>query len=526
MDGKSIYEITNTENFQEGKIKVVKSEATTFALVKSNGRFYAFKHSCPHHGANFKDGIISGKTIICPWHHAHFDLETGEMLEPPGPESLEMFHVFEKDGRIYVDLFSAKKPEAVPVGKTYSANPAYVIIGAGAAGAAAAETLRKNDFNGRIILISKEETEYYDRTLLSKEFLSEGKTLNRIPVRSGEFYRESGIERVTGDVEALDIKSRKVICEDGSEIFFDKLLIATGGVPFRPQFPGNDSENVYTLRSLPDAEKIRQAAERCSKAVIIGASFIGMECAASLRKLGLDITVTAIENLPFENVLGKEVGKSILKDHEAHGVEFHMGQTVKRIFNKKSNVMVELANGTILEGGFAILGTGVRPATAFIDSSMLERDGSLKVDANMHVMKAPENIFAAGDIASFPYKGQGNHIRVEHWRVAEQLGICAAKNMCGQKCGFDGIPLFWTDQFDINLCYVGYSTFHNEVFVDGNPEEDFIAFYVKGNKIESAAGKWRDADMCAIEERMKKGNMPSADKIKSGFREWQDFSSC
>lgn len=524
MPEENIYRISNSGEFQEGKIKFIESDTATFAIVKSNGKFYAFKHECPHHGANFKDGITNGKSVICPWHHANFDIESGAMIEPPGPEALEVFPVIEKNGELYINLSSVKKIDVFSKEVNYSNRPIHAIIGAGAAGATAAETLRKNGFEGKIILISREETEYYDRTLLSKEFLFGGDDFKRIPVRNSEFYKKAGIERLTGEVKKLDTAASKIIFMDGNEIHFDKLLIASGGIPVKPPIPGIDDDNIYTLRSLADAKKIKQAAQKYSKVVIVGASFIGMECAASLRKRGLDVTVIAIESVPFEHVLGVVLGKNIQKLHENKGVRFYLGHSIKKFSHENDNVLVELEDGTIIEGGFVILGTGVRPATGFLEPSILENDGSLKVDSFMHVLKAPENIFAAGDIATFPYKTQGNHIRVEHWRVAEQLGICAAKNMQGIKCEIKNIPLFWTDQFHMNLCYVGYTRGWDEIIIDGKLEKDFIAFYIKDNKVQAAAGKWRDADMCAIEECMKMGTMPSVDKIKNGFIQWQEFN--
>ena len=249
--------------------------------------------------------------------------------------------------------------------------------------------------------------------------------------------------------------------------------------------------------------------------MIIGASFIGLETADSFRHRGLDVMVVAPEAVPFEHVFGSEIGNLFLQLHEENGVQFKLKQTVSRFEGSGNIKKVVLGNGDRVDADLVVVGIGVKPATDFGESIVLEKDGSIKVDQYFH---AGNDIYAAGDIATFPYWYSGSDTRIEHWRTAEQQGRIAAHNMAGNEITFRSIPFFWTVQAGLTLRYVGHAKAWDGIVVNGSiTDKDFIAYYVKNNKVQAAAGCNRDRQMAAIEELMRLRRMPPPDSLKSGL---------
>jgi apoptosis-inducing factor 3 len=277
---------------------------------------------------------------------------------------------------------------------------------------------------------------------------------------------------------------------------YDAALIATGGEVIVPDFPGAKLQNVFTLRSRTDAEAIIAAATKATKAVVIGASFIGMEVAAALRERGLAVTVVAGERAPFEKQLGLSVGNVFRKIHEENGGEFRFGATVKRLTGEGKLAAVELENGECLPADLVVAGIGVRPATDFVKALTRKEDHGLVVDAHLRVK---DGLYAAGDIAAFPNYGDGPLIRVEHWRVAEQQGRVAALNMLGKSERYSAVPYFWTVPYMIKLEYVGHAKGDDEMVVRGDLDaRKFIAYYLRNGVIAAAAGMDQDQEMAPI----------------------------
>jgi NADPH-dependent 2,4-dienoyl-CoA reductase/sulfur reductase-like enzyme/nitrite reductase/ring-hydroxylating ferredoxin subunit len=461
-------------------------------LIRRDDTVSAFDGSCPHAGAPLAEGVLDGDTVICPWHKAAFCLSTGACLEPPAVDGLRRIPIELRDGEIFpLDRDPPETPQVQP----RPDSRCFVILGAGGAGFGAAQTLREDGYSGRLVMIDRETLLPYDRTLLSKYALSGKHGDEKTPLQEAAFYRDHAIERRHAEAVELDAASRSIRLEDGTELRYDRALIATGGVPVPAPFPGGYLRNVFTLRDKADADRIIEAAAPGKIAVVVGSGFIGMEAAASLRERGLEVVVVGPAEHPFEKQLGKRIGAVLQKMHEEQGVKFKLKRTIERLEGSGAVSTVVLADGERIAADLVILGLGVRPATSILTGVALT-DGAVAVDSRL---RAADGLFAAGDIASFPLGGDGHPIRVEHWRVAGQHGRLAARNMLGADIAYTAIPFFWTIQFGQQVDYVGHGSGDDELVVRGDLEShDFIAYYVRDGRVAAAAGMARDRDMAAV----------------------------
>jgi NADPH-dependent 2,4-dienoyl-CoA reductase/sulfur reductase-like enzyme/nitrite reductase/ring-hydroxylating ferredoxin subunit len=469
-----------------GTIRQVEVDGEPVLLFRDSDGLYAVGGTCPHAGAPLIEGVQHGNRIVCPWHKATFCLRTGALLEPPAVDPLPRFDVRIESGRL--ELSRTEETRGQPAADSRC----FVIAGGGAAGAVAAQTLRQEGFGGRIVMLDRENRVPYDRTTLSKYFLSGEQGAEKSPLQTQSFYRQNRIERKTAQITRVDAEGRRIVCADGSVFTYDAALLATGGAPKRPPFPGADK--AFLLRNRADADAILERAERSERAVVLGASFIGMEVAASLRERGLDVTVVAQEKAPFEKQLGARIGGVFTRLHESHGVRFRLGQEIAAL----RDGAVALKSGEKLPADLVVAGFGVAPATDYLTGIDRNEDAGITVDATL---QAARNLFAAGDIARFPLRGDGQPIRVEHWRVAEQQGRVAALNMLGRNVRYDAVPVFWTIQYLKRLDYIGHAMDWDDVVVHGDPEKpEFLAYYVKDGRVAAAVGLDRDRDTAALVE--------------------------
>jgi len=486
--------VARLADLPDGSMREIDLDGTKVLLVRRGEDVFALDGTCPHAGAPLAEGVLVGDRVICPWHKATFCVTSGACVEPPAVDDLKRIPVGIRDGEI---LLAPEAPVHPQPGQPAERDPRrFAILGGGAAGAAAAQTLRAEGFAGQILMVDQEGALPYDRTLLSKAVLSGAEASEKSPLQDEAFYHHHAIERRTAQVTALDPAAQTLHFEDGTEFVYDAALIATGGVPVRPDFAGADLGNVFLLRSQSDAARLVAAAAPGRKAVVIGASFIGMEVAASLRERGLDVTVVGRERAPFEKQLGAEVGAVFRRMHEAEGVAFRLGSQVKRLTGEGTVAAVELGDGETLPADLVVAGLGVRPATGFIKGLPLREDGGVAVDAQLC---AAHGLYAAGDIAAFPLRGDGPLVRIEHWRLAEQQGRLAARNMMGAERPFEAVPYFWTIQFMKQLDYVGHGSGEDEIVVRGDlAKPSFIAYYRREGRVVAAAGWDHDRDMAAL----------------------------
>jgi NADPH-dependent 2,4-dienoyl-CoA reductase/sulfur reductase-like enzyme/nitrite reductase/ring-hydroxylating ferredoxin subunit len=499
----------------DGELKEVKVGETPVLLARIEGKCYALAAHCTHYGAPLAEGYLSGDRIVCPWHHACFNARTGELEEPPALDSLANYPVTIDGDDVVVDLpddAADRRTPMMAIPDTASDDRTFVIIGGGAAGYAAAQTLREDGFVGRIVMVTPEENLPYDRPNLSKDYLQGSAEPEWMPLRPSDFYSEHGIKIIRERVKRVAKGSKEIEFESGGKLEFDSLLIATGGVPRTIDLPGSDLKNIFVLRSFTSADEIIAAAEKVQNVAIIGSSFIGMEAAFSLTKRGKRVTVIAPDKVPFERTLGSEIGNLFQDVHEKNGVKFRLASGVTGFDGKDQVEKVLLKSGESVDADLVIVGVGVRPATDFLDGFELHKDGGVIADANLRIS---DDVYSAGDIVHFPDARTGELSRIEHWRTAMQLGRVAAHNMTGKSTPFDGVPFFWTTQFDVTLNYVGHAAGWDRTIVQGSIEsQDFLIFYIKDDRVQAVAGMNRDHELDVWEERFRFGGVPTPNDLE------------
>ena len=476
-------------------------------LVRRGEELFAVGSSCPHYGAPLGEGIVVGETIRCPWHHACFSLRSGEVLRAPARDPLPRWRVEVSDGIAYAR--ERMEPRHRPTLTSGPLPESVLIIGGGPAGNMAAETLRSEGYSGPITMLSADAALPADRPNLSKDYLAGRAPEEWTLLRSADFYQKNGIDvRLNTRVTRIDPGQCTIEFADGSRQDYGALLLATGAEPVRLDVPGADLDHVHYLRTLGDSRALVAKAEKARTVVVVGASFIGLEVASSLRASGLDVHVVGPEAIPMARVLGPQLGSFIRSVHEQHGVTFHLGQTAVSI----DNDAVTLANGERIGADLVVIGIGVRPSIALAQQAGLAIDRGVLVDQFLET-SAP-GVFAAGDIARWPDPHSGEAIRVEHFVVAERQGQTAARNMLGRREPFDAVPFFWTEQHDLSIAYVGHAEKWDEIVIDGSIEaRDCALSYMRDGRRQAVAVIHRDHEGLLAElefERAGRAGAPPA----------------
>ena len=489
----------------EGRPLLGHAQGEAVLIVRQGPELFAIGAVCTHYSGPLAEGLVVGDTVRCPWHHACFSLRTGAPLRPPALNPVASW-VVERTGDT-VRVAGKRPPIRTPsVGADIDT---IAIVGAGAAGEVAAETLRREGYHGSIILIGAEPVGPVDRPNLSKDYLAGNAPEEWIPLRDADFYLTQEIELITGvAVTAIPAGERHLVLADGRRIEWDRLLLATGADPVRLPIPG--AERIRYLRSLADSRAIIAAAADARRAVVIGASFIGLEVAASLRSRGLEVQVVAPEQRPLERIMGAEVGDFVRALHEAHGVGFHLGTKPRAV--EAGGVVLE--SGATVPADLVVAGVGVRPATALAEQAGLTLDRGVLVNEFLETSRP--GIFAAGDIARWPDPHSGERIRVEHWVVAERQGQAAARNMLGRRERFDAVPFFWSQHYDVTIAYVGHAESWDAVEVRGSlAAHDATVAYRKAGKVLAVATVFRDRVSLEVEAAMEQGDSAALARVLS-----------
>jgi apoptosis-inducing factor 3 len=462
-------------------------------LVRRGPDVFAIGAHCTHYHGPLGDGLIVDDTVRCPWHHACFDLSTGEALRAPAFSPVDSWLVEQRDGKIFVREKRAEPSAKRPVNS--DAPNRIVIVGGGGAGFAAADMLRRQKYGGEIVMLSSDDAPPVDRPNLSKDYLAGSAPEEWVPLRDANFYCENAIDlRVSTTVTDIDVGSREVALANGDKVGFDRLLLATGAEPVRPSIPGATPTDVFVLRSLRDSRAIIERAKAARRAVVLGASFIGLEVAASLRARDIEVHVVAPGERPMERILGPDLGHFVQSLHEQHGVVFHLRETASGLEGRR----IKLTGGSVLEADLIVAGIGVRPRLELAEAAGLKVDRGVVVDAYLET-SAP-GIFAAGDIARWPDAHTSEAIRVEHWVVAERQGQTAALNLLGRRERFDAVPFFWSQHYDIPINVVGHAETWDELAVEGDiAAKDWLVRMRRGGRTLAVATIFRDLESLEAE---------------------------
>ena len=392
----------------------------------------------------------------------------------------------------------------------------FVIVGASLAGAKAAETLRTEGFDGRVVLIGAETERPYERPMLSKEYLRGEKPAAKLYVHEEGFYADHDIELLTGThVASLDLGAREVTLQDGSRMPYSRLLLSTGAAPRRLALPGADLPGVRYLREMADSDALRAAITAASRVVVIGAGWIGSEVAASARQLGAQVAVVAPEAVPLERVLGPEVGAVYRDLHAEHGVDLHLSTRIEAIVGNGAARGVRTTDGTVVEGDLVVVGVGVSPRDELARDAGLTLDNGIEVDEFLRT-SAPD-VFAAGDVASTWNPMYNRRIRMEHWANALNQGQTAGRNMLDPKppmTAYTKLPYFYSDQYDLGMEYHGYAADWDRVVLRGDlSRREFLAFWLKDGRVLAGmhANVWDQSDH--IKALVRSGSTVDADRL-------------
>jgi len=362
----------------------------------------------------------------------------------------------------------------------------FVIIGASLAGATAAETLRLEGFEGRVVLVGEESLRPYQRPPLSKDYLRGEAGDEKVFLHDEGFYDDRNIElRLSTPVRAVEVQSREVVLGSGERVGYDAALIATGAAPRRLSVPGSDLPGVHYLRNLEDADLLREAIQNGGRVVVVGGGWIGCEVAASARQLGAEVALVEAGQYPLQRVLGAELGRFYRNVHAEHGIELHLGVTVESLHGGTTVGELCLSDGESLSADVVVVGVGVAPRVELAEAAGLVLDNGIVTDE--HLATSVPGVFAAGDVSSAWHPVLGRHIRLEHWSSALNQGPVAAKNMLGVPTPYTRIPYFFSDQYEIGMEYTGLGSDADEVVFRGDPDShEFIAFWVRDGRV--AAG--------------------------------------
>jgi apoptosis-inducing factor 3 len=487
-------------DLRDGSMISGTADGEEVVLIRRGDKIFAIGAHCTHYGGPLAEGLMVGDTVRCPWHHACFSLRNGEALRAPALDPVPCWRVEKVGEKLFVrEKMSPPSPKRGAQGPS-----SVVIVGGGAAGLAAADMLRRVGYDAPLTIVSADDSPPVDRPNLSKDYLAGTAQEEWVPLRTSDYYRDRRIDLLLSSrIASLDANGRRIVLENGKALEFGALLLATGAEPVHLPIEGATDSQIHYLRTFADSKAIIAKAISAKRVVVVGSSFIGLEVAASLRAREILVDVVAPESQPLERIMGAEVGIFIRKLHEAHGVNFHLTDTVSRVNGRT----VTLTSGTTLEADFLVLGVGVRPSLALAEQAGLAIDRGISV--NEYLETSVSGIFAAGDAARWPDPHTGERIRVEHWVVAERQGQVAARNILGRREKFDAVPFFWSQHYDVAINYVGHADKWDAVEIDGSLDtRDCAVAYKKGGRTLATLTIFRDIQSLQAEAAMEAAIRP------------------
>ncbi|KAK6192405.1 hypothetical protein SNE40_003876 [Patella caerulea] len=516
-------EACSVDDIQDGGMKDVEVEDGKILLVQRGQEYFAVGGKCTHYGAPLVNGSMSNGVVRCPWHGACFNVQTGDIEDFPGLDSLPTFDVSVKNGKIYIHVPTSGVGKRLKnmCGSVPENRKTFVLVGGGPASVVCAETLRQEGFTGRIIIVSKESVLPYDRPKLSKAMDAKPESL---ALRNAEFYKKYDIEIRQGhEVVSVDTKAKLVRMYDGKKMSYDSLFIATGGKPRVLPIPGSGLKNVCSLRTPADANFIAEQAKG-KDVVVVGSSFIGLEVTAFLHDKCKSVTVIGTGSAPLQRVFGEKLGRVFQKMHEEKGVKFYFEKGVKALRSKEDDILTEvvLSDGTVISADICILGVGVVPATDFLKKSDIELTKRGFVSVNERLQTNIPDVYAGGDIVEFPlFTVPGSNVNIQHWQMAHQHGKIAGYNMNGISREIKSVPYFWTVMYGKSVRYTGYGPGYDDVIVHGDLDvPKFAAFYTKGDNVVAVASLAFDPIVSQAANLMLQGEVIQKSEIISDPKTW------
>ncbi|XP_063171705.1 apoptosis-inducing factor 3 [Candoia aspera] len=526
--------VCHVKDLDNGQMREVDLGCGKALLVKENGDFYAMGHKCPHYGAPLVKGVLSKGRIRCPWHGACFNIGTGDIEDFPGLDSLPKFQVKIEKEKVYIraskQALQAQKrtkmmAKCISLSNYNVSSTNVLIIGAGPAGLVCAETLRQEGFSDRIVMCTVDRNLPYDRPKLSKSMDSHA---DQIALRPKEFFRMNDIEVLTEmQVVAVDVKNKTAIFKDGFKMEYNKLLLATGNTPKTLSCKGKEVENVFTIRTVEDANRVvKVAAGR--NAVVVGASFLGMEVAAYLSEKAHSVSVVELEEAPFKKFFGEKVGCALMKMFENNRVKFYMQTEVSELREQDGKLKeVVLKSGKVLRADVCIIGIGATPATGFLKQSGVHLDSKGYIVVNKTMQTSILGVFAAGDAVAFPLALR-NHKKtnVPHWQMAHVHGRIAALNMLAHGTEVSTVPYLWTAMFGKSIRYAGKGRAgpwegFDDVIIRGDLDElKFVAFYTKSDEVLAVASMNYDPLVSKVADVMGSGRTIRKRDVETGDMSW------
>jgi NADPH-dependent 2,4-dienoyl-CoA reductase/sulfur reductase-like enzyme/nitrite reductase/ring-hydroxylating ferredoxin subunit len=495
------------EDIADGGMLLGHADGEPVLLARHGGECFAIGASCTHYGGPLAEGLFDGECVRCPWHHARFDVRSGDAVGAPALTPVSAWSVARDGDRVRVTT------KAAAISAQASTHPErVVIVGGGAAAQACAERLRRDGHRGSIVVLSADAAGPVDRPNLSKDYLAGSAPEEWIPLRGDDFYAENKIELRRGArAVAVEARERRVTLDGGESLPWDALVLATGADPVRLSIPGAELPHVHTLRTLGDSRAIITAASAARRAVVIGSSFIGLEVAASLRARGLEVHVVAPGGVPLARTLGAEVGAFVRRLHESKGVIFHLGQKPRAI--QASSVTLE--SGEPLAAELVVMGVGVRPSVQLATQAGIAVGDGIECDE--YLQTSLPGIWAAGDAASWPDARSGERIRVEHWVVAERMGQAVARNLLGARKKFADAPFFWSQHYDLGILYVGHASRWDRAELVGSLDgRDATISYRLDGAIRAVATIGRDAVSLRAELALERDDAGALESLAVG----------
>jgi NADPH-dependent 2,4-dienoyl-CoA reductase/sulfur reductase-like enzyme/nitrite reductase/ring-hydroxylating ferredoxin subunit len=497
------------EDVEKGKLYGFEvEEKPKYMVAKTDKGICLCGGACPHWGAPLHKGEFDGKHVTCPWHNAQFDIETGEVLNPPALDGLDRYEIEEVDG----DITAGKKIEKPAPKPVIRGEKHFIIIGAGAAGNAAAETLRREGFEGKITMITKEDKNPYDRPILSKGLVSGRIPEKMLPLRDDRFYSDLEIHlRHHCRVDSIETGSREIFFSEshGGEqsVRGDALLLATGGRAKTLPIKGFGLPGSFILRSYNDGKAIGGRLNGGEEIVLLGASFIAMELAADLSQAGYSVTVVAPEKAPLVKVFGERIGARVKEAHRERGVKFLLGEKPAELRGDGRVEEVVLESGGRTAADLVITGIGIEPELSCLEGTPFILNNGIEVDE--HFQTSEPGIFAAGDIARYPYKQTDSPLRIEHWVEAQRQGQAAARAMIGSPVDFSEPPFFWTKQYDLALKYVGFPLAYEQIAYRGDVDHgSFVAGFYRDDRLFGVLAYGENGELLKMKDLIKRGVTP------------------